>query len=68
VRPPGATVGGVSEGADQGGWRRALGSRLIRLQQQDGGLGQLAGLWVTVIAVVLTACAAFFLAIYWIFG
>ena len=63
----GATVGDVSEGAGHR-WRHAIDGRLSRLQQQDGRLGQLALLWISAVSVVLIACVAFFLVLYWMFG
>jgi hypothetical protein len=57
----------MNEAADRSVWRRAVENRLTRLQQQDGSLRQLALLWVAVVCVVLLACAAFFLVLYWIF-
>jgi hypothetical protein len=58
----------VGEGAGQGGWQRAVNSRLSRLQQQDGRLRQFALLWITAVSAVMVACVVFFLVLYWIFG
>jgi hypothetical protein len=58
----------MGKGAGQPGWRRAIETRLSRLQQPNPSLRQMSLIWATAFSVVVLACAAFFLTLYWLFS
>lgn len=58
----------MSNDAGQAGWRRAIEARLSGLAQPSLGVNQAVRIWITALAVVILACAAFFITLYWLFG
>lgn len=58
----------MSNGAGQAGWQRAIEARLSRFSQPGLDLRQMALIWAFAFSVVVLACTAFFLTLYWLFG
>jgi hypothetical protein len=67
-RQQSANVGLVSKGAGQAGWQRAIEARLSKFQQPGLSLRQMALIWAAAFSVVVLACAAFFITLYWLFS